>query len=107
MPRRNSFMRKFSFGACWLLSALTIGAMTKGVSTSLAEATALAKRLDEQLKSLISSRMEAEKKAVVADEKLRQTRETCERTRKQLDSLLGEAAALKADQIRAEERQAS
>jgi chromosome segregation protein len=75
--------------------------------TALAEATTLAKRLDEQLKSLVSSRMEAEKKAVVADEKLRQVRETCDRTRKQLDALLSEAAVLQCERARAEERQAS
>jgi chromosome segregation protein len=50
--------------------------------------------------------MEAEKKALVADEKLRQTRETCERTRKQLDILISEAAVLQRDRARAEERQA-
>ena len=53
----------------------------------LAEAEAQAKRLDAQLKSLIGSKMEAEKKAVVADEKLRQTRESCDRTRQQLEAL--------------------
>jgi chromosome segregation protein len=74
--------------------------------TALAEATAQAKHLDEQLKSLVSRKMEAEKKAVVADEKLRQTRETCDRIRKQLDALLSEAAALKNDRACAEERQA-
>ena len=40
--------------------------------------------------------MEAEKKAVVADEKLRQTRESCDRTRRQLDALVSEAAVLAA-----------
>jgi chromosome segregation protein len=74
---------------------------------ALAEAEALAKRLDEQLKSLTSSKMEAEKKAVVADEKLRQTRETCDRTRQQLDALLSEAAVLQGERGRAEERQAT
>ena len=59
-------------------------AKIRASETALAEAAELAKRLDEQLKSLASSKMEAEKKAVVADEKLRQTRETCDRTRKQL-----------------------
>ena len=74
---------------------------------ALAEAEALAKRLDEQLKTLTGSKMEAEKKAVVADEKLRQTRETCDRTRQQLDTLLAEAALLKSERARAEERQAT
>ena len=74
---------------------------------ALAEAEALAKRLNEQLKTLTGSKMEAEKKAVVADEKLRQTRETCDRTRQQLDTLLAEAALLKSERARAEERQAA
>ena len=74
---------------------------------ALAEAEVLAKRLGEQLKTLTGSKMEAEKKAVVADEKLRQTRETCDRTRQQLDTLLAEAALLKSERARAEERQAA
>jgi chromosome segregation protein len=82
-------------------------AQIRASEIALAEATTLAKRLDEQLKSLVSSKMEAEKKAVVADEKLRQVRETCERTRKQLDALLSEAAVLQSERARAEERQAA
>jgi chromosome segregation protein len=72
---------------------------------ALAEAEAQAKRLDAQLKSLTGSKMEAEKKAVVADEKLRQTRESRERTRQQLDALLSEAAVLERERASAEERQ--
>ncbi len=30
-------MRRFSFGACWLLSALTIGTITNGVLQHLAD----------------------------------------------------------------------
>jgi chromosome segregation protein len=74
---------------------------------AMGEATTRARQLDEQLKSLVSRRSEAEKKAVVADEKLRQTRETSERTRKQLDALISEAAALQSDRARTEERQAT
>ena len=79
----------------------------RACEAALAEAEVLAKRLDAQLKNLTSSKMEAEKKAVVADEKLRQTRETCDRTRRQLDALLAEAAVLRGERARAEERQAA
>ena len=74
---------------------------------ALAEAEALGKRLNEQLRTLTGSKMEAEKKAVVADEKLRQTRETCDRTRQQLDTLIAEAALLQSERARAEKRQAA
>jgi len=74
--------------------------------TALAEAEAQVRRLDAQLKDLSVSKMEAEKKAVVADEKLRQTRETCDRTRRQLNTLISEAAVLQGESARAEERQA-
>ncbi len=73
----------------------------------LAEAEAQAKRLDAELKSLIGSKMEAEKKAVVADEKLRQTRESCDRTRQQLEALLAEAAMLQRERASVEERQSN
>jgi chromosome segregation protein len=74
-------------------------------SAALAEVSARAKLLDEQLKSLMGQKTEAEKRAVVADEKLRQTRETCDRTRRQLDALISEAAVLLGQRAGAEERQ--
>jgi len=78
----------------------------KASEAALAEAEGRAKSLDAQLKHLTGSKMEAEKKAVVADEKLRQTRENCDRTRRQLDALLSEAAMLARERASAEERQA-
>ncbi len=71
---------------------------------ALVKAEEQAKRLDAQLKSLTGSKMEAEKKAVVADEKLRQTRESRDRTRQQLDALLSEAAVLQRERASADER---
>ena len=77
----------------------------KAQEAALSESEALAKRLDAQLKSLTGSKLEAEKKAVVADEKLRQTRESRDRTRQQLDGLVSEAAVLERERASAEERQ--
>jgi chromosome segregation protein len=79
----------------------------KTSESALAQVAGMAKLLDEQLKSLLASKLEAEKKAVVADEKLRQTRETCDRTRRQLDSLLSEAAALHRERTSIDERLAN
>ena len=79
----------------------------KASEAALANAEAETKRLDAQLKSLTGSKMEAEKKAVVADEKLRQTREGCDRTRRQLDALISEATMLNAERAKVEERQIS
>jgi chromosome segregation protein len=74
---------------------------------ALAEAAERAKRLDAQLKSLTGSKMEAEKRAVVADEKLRQTRESRDRTRQQLDTLLAELAMLERERASTAERLAN
>jgi chromosome segregation protein len=74
---------------------------------ALAEAEGQAKRLDAQLKDLAISKMEAEKKAVVADEKLRQSREGRDRTRQQLDALLSEAAVLERERASVDERLAN
>jgi len=52
------------------------------------------------------AKQEAEKKAVVADEKLRQTRDACERAAAQLKVLQSEAAQLARDLAAAEERKA-
>ncbi len=79
----------------------------KSSEVSLAAAEAEAKRLDEQFKILSGSKAEAEKKAVVADEKLRQTRESCDRTRQQLDALIAEAAVLVKERAGVDERLAN
>jgi chromosome segregation protein len=77
----------------------------KSNEIALAEAEERARRLDAELKTLSGSKLEAEKKAVVADEKLRQTREACDRARQQLETLLSEAAVLRGERARVEERQ--
>jgi len=75
--------------------------------TALAEAEERGKRLDAELKSLASNQRETEKKAVVADEKLRQTREACDRARQQLEALLSETALLEHERAGVDERQAN
>jgi len=82
-------------------------AQIKDRGAALVEAEELAKRLDVQLKNLAGSKMEAEKKAVVADEKLRQTRESRDRTAQQLEALRAEAAVLERERVAAQERQES
>ena len=62
---------------------------------ALAEAAGRAAQLAKDHANLTAAKQEAEKKAVVADEKLRQTREACERAREQLKILQSEAAALR------------
>jgi chromosome segregation protein len=81
-------------------------AQIKASEAAWAEAERLAKHLDTKLTGLLGSKQEAEKKAVVADEKFRQTRESWERTRQQLDSLLAEAALLRREHASVEERHA-
>jgi len=74
--------------------------------TGLAQATLRVARLDEELQSLTAAKLEAEKKAVVANEKLRQTRQAWDRTRDQLLALQSEAAALQRERATIEERRA-
>jgi chromosome segregation protein len=82
-------------------------AQIKASETALAEVEDRARRLDARLKSLTNSRLEAEKKAVVADEKLRQAREACDRTGQQAGTLRSEAAVLERERASVEERQAN
>jgi len=79
----------------------------RAAETTLAEVTARATRLEEELRNLTAGKLEAEKKAAVANEKLRQTRESCERTQGQLQTLQSEAATLRRERTVVEERQAS
>ncbi len=81
-----------------------LDAQIRAGAARMVEAEAQVKRLDAQLKSLIGSKMEAEKKAVVADEKLRQTRETRDRTKQQLDALVREASVLERERAGVDER---
>ena len=61
---------------------------------ALAEAARRVAQLAKHHANLTAAKQEAEKKAVVANEKLRQTREACERARDQLKILQSEAATL-------------
>jgi chromosome segregation protein len=81
-----------------------LDAQIRAGAARMVEAEAQVQRLDAQLKSLIGSKMEAEKKAVVADEKLRQTRETRDRTKQQLDALVREASVLERERAGVDER---
>jgi chromosome segregation protein len=72
---------------------------------ALTDAEARAKHLNEQLRTLSSSKMEAEMKAVVADEKLRQSREGCDRARRQLETLTSETAIIERERSSVQERQ--
>ncbi len=80
--------------------------LIKAKEIALTEAEERARRLDVELKGLVSSELEAEKKAVVADEKLRQTRGAYDRAQRQLENLLAEARALEQEHALVEERQA-
>ena len=71
------------------------------------EVTARATCLDEELRNLTTAKLEAEKKTVVADEKLRQTRESFDRTAERLRILREEATALESERRSVEERQTS
>ena len=72
--------------------------------TALEEVGSRVTQLAKNHANLSAAKQEAEKKAVVADEKLRQTREACERARAQLKILQTEAAVLQRDLTAAEER---
>jgi chromosome segregation protein len=73
---------------------------------ALAEAASRATQLTKNHGNLTAAKQEAEKRAVVANEKLRQTREALERARTQLKILQAEAAALERELALAEERKA-
>jgi len=76
----------------------------KANETALAEALSRVAQLAKNHGSLTADKQEAEKRAVVADEKLRQTRDTCERASAQLKVLQSESAVLQRDLALAEER---
>jgi len=70
----------------------------------LASAAGRAAQLSKDHANLTGAKQEAEKKAVVADEKLRQTRDACEKAAAQLKVLQAEAAQLERDLSAAEDR---
>jgi len=69
-----------------------------------AEAAQRVTQLTNNHANLAAAKQEAEMRAVVADEKLRQTRDSFERARTQLEILQSEAAVLERDLASAEER---
>jgi chromosome segregation protein len=71
---------------------------------AMAETTSRVTQLARHHANLAGAKQEAEKKALVADEKLRQTREASERASSQLKILQSEAAVLQRDLALAEER---
>jgi len=73
---------------------------------ALAEATTRATQLEEDSRCLSGSKLEAEKKAVLANEKLRQTREAFDRATERLGVLRDEAASLEGEQQAVQTRQA-
>jgi chromosome segregation protein len=73
---------------------------------ALAEAASRVTQLAKNHADLTAAKQEAEKRAVVANEKLRQTREAFERAHTQLRILQSEAAALQHELALAEERKA-
>jgi chromosome segregation protein len=74
---------------------------------ALTEQSTLVARLDELLRTLTAEKLEAEKKAILANEKLRQTREACDRAAERLRALKGEATALEEERRAVLEREAS
>lgn len=75
--------------------------------TALAETATRATRLDEELRGLAARKLEAEKKAVLAHEKLRQARESCDRAAERLGVLRDEAGAFKREHEALRARQAN
>ncbi len=74
---------------------------------TLAEVAARASRLDEALHSLTAAKLEAEKNAALANEKLRQVREAHHRASERLGVLGGEQAALESERNTLRARQAN
>jgi chromosome segregation protein len=62
--------------------------------TKYSEKTALVAQLEEKLRTLSSEKAEAEKSAVLANEKMRQAQEDCARAAERLRFLKGEGSAL-------------
>jgi chromosome segregation protein len=66
----------------------------RGAESKFEETVALVGSLDEDSSRLASARQEAEKKTILSDEKLRQTRESAQRARERFEVLSSEAAAI-------------
>ncbi len=87
--------------------ATELDSKVREMETKLGQATELAGRLDEELNRLTGARQEAEKKTVLSDEKLRQTREASERAKERFELLSQEAAALARERQDIQDRQAA
>ncbi|MFB3923325.1 MAG: chromosome segregation protein SMC [Terriglobia bacterium] len=81
-------------------------AQLQSAEDALFEVTARVGRLEGDLRRLSTEKTEAEKKAVLADEKVRQTREAFDRTRERLKLLRDEAATLEVERQANQARQA-
>ncbi len=79
----------------------------RSAEAALAEVAARLARLEEELRGLAASKLEAEKKAVLADEKLRQTRELHDRTAERLRILREESSVLESERSGVIDRQAA
>ncbi len=74
-----------------------LAAQLRTSESAFDEVTSRVARLEEDLHQLAQAKLEAEKKTVVADQKLRQTREAHERAAERLRVLQGEAASVETD----------
>jgi chromosome segregation protein len=83
-----------------------LGDKIQAQEAALAEAAQRVTQLTKNHEHLTAAKQEAEKRAVVADEKLRQTRDAFERAGSQLKILQSEAAVLERDLAAAEARKA-
>jgi chromosome segregation protein len=86
--------------------AVELEGKTQACEAALAEAASRVRQHVENHENLTSAKQEAEKRAVVANEKMRQTREALERARDQLEILQAESAVLQRDLSSADERKA-
>jgi len=77
----------------------------RSAEAALNDVNACAARLEEELQGLNAAKLEAEKKTVLADEKVRQTREAFDRANERLRILREEAAALEAERQANQQRQ--
>jgi chromosome segregation protein len=79
----------------------------RSAEAALAEMVGRVARLEEELRGLAGAKLEAEKKAVLANEKLRQTRDGCERAAERLRILREESSALESERAGVLSRQAT
>lgn len=84
----------------------TLESSVRDTETALAERSAHAKQLDAQLRALTAEKLDVEKKAVVSNEKLRQTREACERMAERLRVLRDETSVLESERQAASTKEA-